>query len=586
MGSEGGTPGVNRTGWDQLQILIVEPDEQLAATLADSLRGLGARVSRVAHGRSALAHLRGHPTDGVVLAAPLPDANWTGLATWILREPAAPLLIVLGTTEENGAENALPSVGGRGPDAVLERRAKPEEVCQAIEAAWTFRADAPAGDATASLPALLVALRDREESGVLEIRADGICTRIFFRRGAPVFAEGGALRETLGRMLLQRGALTEAEYLHVIERMTERLMESETTRMGEVLVELRLLTPAQVFAALSDQVREKILGCFHWEHFAHGFEPVDALPDELSAFPSLSLDALLLAGLRTHYGPQRLEPILAPFADRCPVLTEEIERLTARFQLAPAEQRLLKLCDRERTLADLRAMAPIDSVQAAQVLAALVLAHSIVWHDEPRTRPARLEAAPRPRVEVVRERPPPAPGPARAPASEAAAQRPPRAGIPRSLAKLRNTLARAGREVPVPIDPKSASLEAEQAFRQGLLCLERSSPAGALRAFGRACALRGDEPEYRMYEAWAALLAAPDDEARAVARTKAAACARRMLERNRDCPRAHGMLGQIQLATGDVAGAESHFRAVLRATPDDRDALRGMRMIERRRAGG
>ncbi len=585
MDLDGGTPGEDRAEWQRLQILIVEPDEDLAADLAGRLRAFGARVARVVHGRSALAHLRQHATDVVVLAAPLPDADWAGLATWIQRQPAAPVLIVLGP-DGGGAEDSLPSARGLGPDTVLDRRAKPEDVCRALVAGWSLRANTLAKDAIACLPSVLVGLRDREESGVLEIRADGVCTRIFFQQGAPVFAEGGSLRETLGRMLLQRGALTEAEYLRVIERMTERLMESETTRMGEVLVDLGLLTPAQVFSALSEQVREKILGCFHWEHFEHAFETVDSLPDDLSAFPSLSLDALLLAGLRAHYGPDRLEPILAPFADHHPVLTEDPARLTARFQLAPAEQRLLKLCDREHTVAEIRAQAPVDSVQAAQVLAALIFAHGIAWCDEPGARPVRIAAAPSPRAEVARSRPPPASGAARAPRSALARSSPHRVGIPRSLAKLRDTLARSGREVPVPIDPKSASLEAERAFRKGLQCLEHSSAAGALRAFGRACALRGDEPEYSMYEAWAALLAAPDDEARAVARVKAAACARRMLQRDRDSPRAHGILGQIQLATGDVDGAEGHFRAVLRTVPGDRDALRGIRMIERRRAAG
>ena len=579
------------TEWQRLQVLMVEPEERLAAPLFERLSALGAGVARVVDGRSALAHLRGHAIDAVVLAAPLPDADWAGLAAWIQQEPAAPVVVVL-ATEASGASRRGAWPQGRGPDAVLERCAKSEEVCQALATAWSFRTEEPADETTTSLPALLVGLRKSGESGVLEVRADGVCTRIFFRDGEPVFAEGGALRETLGRMLLQRGALTEAEYLLVIERMTERLMESETTRMGEVLVELGLLTPAQVFAALSEQVREKIIGCFHWERFSHSFEPADAIAEELSAYPRVPLEALVLAGLRTHYGPDRLEPILEPFADRRPALSEDIARLATRFQLAPAEQRLLKLCDRKSTLASIRAMAPLDAVHAAQVLAALVLADSIVWHEEPGARPARLATAARPPAEAPRERPPsppPATAPARAsgsaPPPKAATPTPPRPAGPRSLATLRNTLARAGREVPAPIDSKGAGLEAERAFRQGLLCLERSAMAGALRAFGRACALRGEEPEYRMYEAWAALLAAPDGETRAVARAKAANCAQRMLQRDRGSARAHGILGQIQLATGDVDGAEGHFRSVLRTTPEDRDALRGIRMIARLRAG-
>jgi hypothetical protein len=362
--------------------------------------------------------------------------------------------------------------------------------------------------------------------------------------------------------------------------------------MGEVLVELGLLTAAEVFAALSEQVREKIVGCFHWEHFAHEFEPAESTPDELNAYPGLPLEPLLLAGLRAHYGPDRLEPILAPFADRRPALIEDRATLTARFQFSTAEQRVLRLLGREHTLATIRAIAPIDEVRAAQMLAALVLSRNLEWHDgTPAPRETRLPEPRRPAKGVPHRTPsmpaptasappsPTAPVPIPAPASA------PRAGSSRSLANLRNTLARAGREIAAPLDERAAALEAERAFRQGLLCLEHAAPAGALRAFGRACALRGDEPEYRMYEAWAALLAASDDEARTVARGKATATAQSMLKRNRDSVQAHGILGQILLATGDGTAAAVHFRAVLHVAPEDRDAQRALRTIERRRPG-
>jgi hypothetical protein len=223
-----------------------------------------------------------------------------------------------------------------------------------------------------SLAELLVALRARGESGVLEVRADAVCTRIALRAGSPVFAEGGSLRETLGRMLLRHGSLSEADYVRVIERMTERLMESETTRMGEVLVELGLLTPAEVFEALSTQVREKIVSCFRWQRFEHAFHPSD-LSDELLAVPCPPLETLLLAGLRAHFGPDRLEPLLAPHAGRRPVLRAGIGELAERFQLAPAEQRFARALDGARTVAQLRTAGVLDEVHAAQVLAALLL---------------------------------------------------------------------------------------------------------------------------------------------------------------------------------------------------------------------
>jgi CheY-like chemotaxis protein len=564
---------VDGTEWQGLQVLMIEPEESIATPLAAGLRTLGANVVRVVNGRSTLAHLRGHAADAVLMAAPLPDADWEALAAWIRQRPEPPILIVLRNLAREPDGNAETTDGCA--DAVLERAAKLEEIGAAIEAAWSSRGESVAeGTTSVHLPELLVARRACGDSGVLEIRAEGICTRIFLHCGAPVFAEGGALRETLGRMLLQRGALTEADYVRVIERMTERLMESETTRMGEVLVELGLLTPAEVFVALSEQVREKIISCLRWERFTYGFEAVDTLPQELGSYPSLQLEDLILDGVRAHYGPDRLESLLVPFAARRPTRTEDLARLTSRFRLSPVEQRLLRLVDGQHTLAEVRNGAPLDPVHSAQVLAALLLAGGIVWDDPARSHAAEVKTpvalgSASERVRSIQSAPAP--------------RGPSRMGPPRSLAQLRQSLARAGREGPKPIDPKTASLESERAFRQGLQLLERSAVSGALRAFGRACALRGDEPEYRMYEAWAALLAAPDDDSRALARAKVKACAQRMLQHDRDSARAHGMLGQILLAAGEFDHAEGHFRSVLRSAPADRDALRGLRMIERRR---
>jgi tetratricopeptide (TPR) repeat protein/ActR/RegA family two-component response regulator len=550
------------------RVLLVEPDGASADRLALGLGEHGVAVETFRSARSAVARVRTGAADAVLLAAPLADADWIGLAALVKDAPEPPALVVLdGAGVAPALARALPS--GRGADAVVERGAKLETVVEALCAA--LARPAPEPDAAAvptSLPELLVALRQRGESGVLEVRAEGVCTRIALRAGSPVFAEGGALRETLGRMLLRRGALSESDYVRVIERMTERLMESETTRMGEVLVELGLLTPAEVFEALSAQVREKITACFRWERFQHSFEAVDVLPDELLAYPCPPLETLLLAGLRAHFGPDRLELLLAPFATRRPVLAAEVSELATRFQLTPAEQRFVRGVDGARTVRALRAAAPLDGVHAAQVLAALVLTGAVRWQ----AAEAREEAGEAP---VAR---PPASRVTTRPVRLRLAD--PNAETARSLAQMRHKLANASRTAR---DPRSAGLEAERAFRQGLALLQQSALPGALRAFGRACALIGDEPEYRMYEAWTEVLVARDDAARALARAKAGACAQRVLARDADSARAHAILGQLAAASGDSEGAEQHFRAALRTAPADRDALRGLRLLERRR---
>jgi hypothetical protein len=440
-------------------------------------------------------------------------------------------------------------------------------------------ASAPRRRAAPTLPELLVALHSRRETGFLEIRAAGVCVRILVRDGSPVFAEGGALRDTLGRMLLRHGALSETDYVRVIERMTERLIDNEATRMGEVLVELGLLTPAEVFDALSVQVVEKIVGCFRWPEFEAAFEPASELPEDVLAYHCPPVEALVLAGVRAHFGPDRLGPLLGPHLGRPARVPGDATEVAARFAMTPAEARLLRGLDGRRPLAEVQAYSPLDPVHTGQVLAALVVSGAL--EDEPAEAPAPRPRPPRsgaPRPAEVASRPAPAPE-TRTPVAPFL--------VGRSLARLRRGIARAERPPTAPPrDHQAARLEAERQYRQGMQLLAQAALPGALRAFGRACELSPGEPEYELLHAWTECLAERDEAARGAARARAAAAARRVLERDREAARAHSILGQIAVASGELEGAERHFRAALRVAPADRDAQRGMRLLERRRAAG
>ncbi|HTY16161.1 MAG TPA: DUF4388 domain-containing protein [Myxococcota bacterium] len=566
---------------DRIRLLVVEPDRAGGARLAEELRARGLDVAHCSDVLDALRRLRERGADAVALATPLADADWIAAAAALKEGPAAPALLVLDGTGQ-GAELARILPAERAPDAVLAKPVAAAKLLIALVDALQWRdarAELPAGP---TFPELLVALHEAGETGVLEVRADGLCTRIAMRAGAPCFADGGALRDTLGRMLLRHGAIGESDYLRVIERMTERLIENEATRMGEVLVELGLLTQDEVFAALSAQVVEKVVGCFRWPRFAHHFEPRDALSPDVADFPSVPVESLVLAGLRAHFGRERLEPFLAPHGARRPQLRMPPAEVADRFELSGAEQRILQAIRGEQTLDAVRAASPLDRVTTAQILAALAICRAFAWNDAPRERAAPAQ---KPRAASVAP-PPRRPAPA-APAGVPSAPRPPPSFAGASpLAQLRSQLARSGRPLQgAPPDPRSLHLEAERSFRQGLAFLEQPAIPGALRAFARACELVGDEPEYRMFEAWAGYLNEREDDRRALARAKASACAQRVLERDRDSVRAHAILGQLACAGGDLDDAERHFAVALRLAPDDRDAQRGMRQVERRRRG-
>ena len=403
------------------------------------------------------------------------------------------------------------------------------------------------------------------ETGVLELRSEGIATRILLRDGQRSRGGWHVARDPRPAAAAPRWRLSESAYVRVIERMTERLIENEATRMGEVLVELRLLTAQEVFEALSEQVREKILACFRWEQFEHHFEPRHVLPDDVLAYRCPPVEALVLAGMRAHDDAARVDALLATVADTRPRLRSVVEAMAAGFHATPAEQRVLRSLDGRHTIAALRESSPLGALATGHLLAALWVADAIEL-----VRAAPVSRAPE-RAPVVAPQPQRKAEPSGTPS-------------PSPLARLRHKLARPKPPPPTSKNARTNALEAERLFRQGLRLLEQPALPGAQRAFAHACELRPDEPEYGMLAAWVETQLAKDVAARTAARERAAAHARQLLKHDPDSVRAHAIAGQISTMTGDVDTAERHLRHALRLDPADRDALRGLRALDRRRS--
>ena len=564
------------SGSASIHVLVVEANDQLGENLERDLRAHGLGVTRVANMVDAVGTLRSRGSDVTVLGIPLPGFDSVACCA-ALKEGAAPPPLVLLDEIGQAPELGVSLPPGMRPDSVLPRPVDSTklllEIHEILERVPITGADAPAGGLELSLPEILVDLGERAETGVLEIRTEGVCTRIHLHQGNPVFAEGGALQETLGRLLLRRGTISESDYVRIIERMTESLVDNEPMRMGEVLVELGLLTPNDVYDVLVQQVGEKIVNCFRWPHFNHSFHPLEAVSEEVLAFEVPSLESLILGGLKAHFGPGRVEFLLRPHGTRYPALRMSAAETGNRFQMNPAEQKFLLEVRGDRSVAQLQQNCSLDASHAGQLLAALVVTREVVLEESPHA--AKPDRSPR------TLRPPPSPTrPTRTPETSADRRRDPRRKPSDSLGQLFRRLQKMPARPP---DEHQAKLEAESAFRSGMVLLFQNMMPGAHREFTRAAELQPSEPEYRMYEAWLGYQIARGEEDRNLARAKAHACASRVLQDEPESSRAHSILGQLAHANGELDAADRHFRMALRYDPDDRDSQRGLRLLSKRK---
>jgi CheY-like chemotaxis protein len=585
-----------KTARDVHALLVWRDDEVDAGRpLARELEAGGVEVRLISDPFEAVRRSWSGDVEVVVLAVPLPGVDPVAVCAALKEGPAPPVVILVDTSGDGARlEAALPD--SVRPDAVLDGSADSAKLAAEIErmvgaTSGVGRESASRGPAFAEI---LVELASDKETGVLEIHAEDVRTNVTFHRGRPVFAEGGGLVQTLGRLLLRRGEIHEDQYVRVIERMTERVIRNESVRMGEVLVELGILTPAEVYEALERQIRERIVACFQWESFQFEYRPQVEVSSEVASFRPPAVEALLLEGIKGFYDSERVRPILQPHAERYPALTSSLGELARSFQMTPHEQKLLHTITGAKPLAALRRDAPLDGLHAGQVLAALVLARKL----ELRTTPAHVRPAARPQSTPVPAPPREPVATARRPvvargtkpSSEQTARAPRTAEATRSaerarrsldsLRKQRGSLERSQESIR---DPRQAELEAENACRKGRRLLQQNLLQGASKELCRAVELQPEQAEYQLWQAWVEYVGARGDEARTLAKAKTRAIAQKLLKQDRNAAKPHSVLGSFLYDEGELEAAERHFQSALRSDANDHDAQRGTRLIEARR---
>jgi hypothetical protein len=393
----------------------------------------------------------------------------------------------------------------------------------------------------------LLDLNARGATGVLEVEGDGVVTVVYMAEGVPVFAEEGTLGETLGRVLLREMQLTEDEYRKVLEHMTMTPMGSEQLRFGEVAVLLGFLTEQQVQDALSLQVVAKMARCLQWSEITATFrEDLDSVND-VSHQPC-SIELVVLSGVSRYYDPARCQAVWNPVAERYPELAESVDLLRQSMRLSKAQCQFLEILDGTRTVPRTIDAAPIDVVQASQLLTALFLLDAVTLHDEalePRSRrpPPLLTTSVRPSRFPQRRQP----------------SLPPVQRQPRAPSKS-------------PKD-RQARLRAEHHFRCGRKSLRELAWEEALEQFNQALKLDACN-EYRLYAKWSQFNSLTHQGDRLLARSQLRADAVQALRNDRTLGVAHYVLAELALLDQDMAGARRALQLAVRFEPNNPEVLR------------
>src|SRR5690242_14634506 len=127
-----------------------------------------------------------------------------------------------------------------------------------------------------SLTDLLQFLAAGRKSGTLKFDQGKITKQVYFKKGLIVGSKSNDPREYLGQVLLHYGKLDDSQLQQARESQ-----RSSGAKLGEVLVQLGLLTESDVLDVLKTRTLDAIYDLFMWNDGQFEFYDDDVLPEDL-----------------------------------------------------------------------------------------------------------------------------------------------------------------------------------------------------------------------------------------------------------------------------------------------------------------
>lgn len=395
----------------------------------------------------------------------------------------------------------------------------------------------------------LLTLQGDRATGTLRVDAEGVLTVVRLRDGHPVFVEGGLPADSLGRLLVARGQLSESMLAQIEE---QRMVMQGRLRFGEVAKRLGAIEGDALEAALLDQIRAKLSRCLHWERSQHVFQAEDHGIAALKGEP-LDMEPLLLAGIAKHFTAQRVQDVLAPTWHEPLELRSDFQWVAERLGLDAEDRQLFAEMRKATSIGQLLCGPAYRKPRMSQLIVALALTDQLRMPELETPEESgpfiidNLERIPRPKS-------------TRSPSS---------APAPTAVGKIE--LVR--RSMP-PIQevgtlPGKDKLLADSAFLQGKELLRAGEHGAAADAFREASNLRPGAREYALFAAWSAYLSTGRAKKW---RDMLVELCEKTLEQDRLLAFAHHVKGQLALEVNDLMTARDAFNRALELDPSDEEA--------------
>ena len=213
------------------------------------------------------------------------------------------------------------------------------------------------------LPEVLRTIHFYRAPGVLTVESGGVTKKVYLLGGNIIFATSTDRAESLGEYLRRSALISSGELKASVGKLD--LAEGQRRRHGELLVEMGILTEAQLRQIVTEQVKALLYAAFSWEQGSVSFEVGRFRTEELIRLDVPTLQAIV-DGIRRMPEPRRCVSRLGPSWTQFERAEAPPETRDVTF--TPAEIVLLSQVDGRRTLRDLITMGPGDLGSNAKLI--------------------------------------------------------------------------------------------------------------------------------------------------------------------------------------------------------------------------
>ena len=610
-------------------ILIIDDDRELRDFLQQALSAAGFHVETTERGADGLRKLLSEDFHLVFIDINMPEISGPNICRALRRhEKTRELPVAMLTASYHSPQQVEEARADYGVDEFLLKPFTGIDLQQLLERVFSGKEPSPAAEENLpqplsdyTVPQQLHRLYLEKATGLLHLQRGKAKKIIYIEGGYPVFARSNVLGECLGRMLVSAGDITQVD----CDQSVERSRESGRLQ-GTVLIEMGLLTPQDLHAALVRQVTEKLLSTFAWRSGTYQFVAGQDIKKNVTRI-KLSPAALIHQGVMRYWTTAQVEDFLYPFShDYLKQATQPLYRFQD-IQLNKRGLAVYRGCLGDKTLTQILEEHPLARREVQKILAGLLISEMLERHTSP-TEISAEEAAAYADTEIIDDKLRrkilddyqrimaadyfEALGISREAGSSEARRayyrlakeyHPDRflgSGLSREMSsKINEMFQYITQAYTVLSDPESCAsyldelvngpkksidinqvIEAETAYQEGRNLLKVRRYAAAASSLQRAIELSPEEPEYMTHFAWALFKSSAEDPE---VQNRALEVLLASRELNPSLDLTHLYLGHVYHALDKQRQAEKSFEMAVQANPDCTEALRELRLINLRR---